>query len=126
MNKVACAREDLKEVKAIESSNLDILPPNMVSQSLKIHLLAPAIANTDRSTSGQDAPVYESYNELLTVASYALQISYICRCKGVQPIPPATTTVTGVATHYLTTSTVSSSSSLLYKTLLFMVATTEW
>ena len=55
------------------------------------------------------AALYENFNDLTATVEFSFQLVLICRCEPVQPIPPATKTVTGVATHYLTTSTVSPS-----------------
>ena len=70
-------------------------------------MLASPNIEPKRKIATQDAPVYDSFEEMTEVLEYAWYFNNICWCEAVQPIPPATTTVTGVATHYLTTSTVS-------------------
>jgi len=96
-------------MQTIDSTTLEAATPKQMSQDVEFHSLASANLEHEKKMVRKDAAVYESFDDLTKTLVYAFQLTLICRCEPVQPIPPATITITGVATHYLTTSTVSSS-----------------
>lgn len=99
-------------MEAIDSATLESLTPGTASHDVELHMLDPSAKNPEYIIHVQSAGEYESLDDLTKNSGFAFQLYYFCWCEGVVAKPPATTTVTGVATHYTTTSIVRSNSSL--------------
>ena len=94
-------------MKMIDSATLNLMAPETESQDVEYHILQPENTKPEQEISVREAAVYDSFEDLTLIPVFNFQLTLICRCEPIQPLQPTTTTVTGVATQYVTVGTVS-------------------